>query len=56
MARWVFTPHLLVAFLSLPYWDTNPWLVGFAWWQALVGTAAESKTGLNRRHHYSHGR
>jgi hypothetical protein len=35
---WVFTPHLLVAFLALPYWDTNPVLVFIAWVVALSGT------------------
>lgn len=45
---WVFTPHLLVAFLSLPYWDTNPVLVIFAWLIALGGTSAEVKT-TNRK-------
>ena len=38
---WFFTPHLLVAILSLPYWDTNPVLVIFAWCFALVGTTGE---------------
>jgi hypothetical protein len=27
----VFTPRLLVAFLALPYWHTNPVLVVIAW-------------------------
>ena len=40
---WVFAPHLLVAILSLPYWDTNPVLVIFAWVLALGGTGGESK-------------
>lgn len=40
---WLFTPHLLVAFLSLNYWDTNPVLVVVAWLIALGGTRAETK-------------
>jgi len=40
---WIFAPHLLVAFLSLPYWNTNPVLVCFAWIIALSGTIAETK-------------
>ena len=46
---WVFTPHLLVAFLSLPYWDSNPVLVVFAWILALGGTSAESKVARRKR-------
>lgn len=41
---WVFAPHLLVAILALPYWDTNPVLVIIAWVVAFGGTTAESKT------------
>ena len=41
---WVFTPHLLVAILALPYWDTNPVLVVIAWIMAFGGTSAEGKT------------
>jgi hypothetical protein len=38
---WVFAPHLLVAILAIPYWDTNPVLVIIAWIVALGGTSAE---------------
>lgn len=41
---WVFTPHLLVAILSIPYWSENPVLVVIAWIVALAGTSVESKT------------
>lgn len=37
----VFTPHLLVAILSLSYWDTNPVLVVIAWLCAIGGTGGE---------------
>lgn len=40
---WIFAPHFLVAFLSIPYWDSNPFLVIVAWMMALGGTSAESK-------------
>lgn len=40
---WIFAPHLLVAILSLQYWDTNPVLVIVAWVLALGGTSAESR-------------
>lgn len=40
---WVFCPHLLVAFLSLPYWHSNPVLVVIAWICALGGTSKEAK-------------
>ncbi len=40
---WIFTPHLLVAFLSIPYWNENPVLVFIAWVIALSGTFVESK-------------
>jgi hypothetical protein len=46
---WIFTPHLLVAILSLAYWHTNPVLVVFAWIIALGGTSAESKVATRRR-------
>jgi hypothetical protein len=45
---WVFTPHLLVAILSLPYWDSNPVLVIFAWIMAIAGTGGEGGVA-NRR-------
>lgn len=38
---WLFTPHLLVAILSLPYWSSNPVLVVCAWIMAFVGTGGE---------------
>lgn len=40
---WVFTPHILVAILSLRYWDTNPVLVVIAWIFALLGTSGECR-------------
>ena len=40
----IFTPHLLVAILSLPYWETNPMLVIVAWVLALLGTGGEAST------------
>ena len=41
---WIFTPHLLVAILAIPYWDNNPFLVIIAWLIAFSGTSAEYKT------------
>ena len=44
--RWlglVFTPHLLVAILALPYWDTNPVLVVITWIMAFGGTMQKVK-------------
>lgn len=41
---WVFAPHILVAILALPYWDTNPVLVIGAWIIALGGTSGEAST------------
>lgn len=38
---WIFAPHLLVGFLSIPYWNTNPDLVVCAWILALSGTGVE---------------
>lgn len=46
---WIFAPHLLVAFLSLQYWSTNPVLVIIAWMMALGGTSAETKTVTRKR-------
>lgn len=40
---WLFAPHLLVAFLSLPYWNENPILVIGAWCMALLGTGGEAQ-------------
>ena len=42
------TPHLLVAFLSLPYWDSNPALVAIAWIVAIFGTGSEGKVAKRR--------
>jgi hypothetical protein len=39
----LFTPHLLVAILSLPYWGQNPFLVIIAWIMAFGGTATEGR-------------
>jgi len=41
---WIFAPHLLVAFLSLPYWHSDPLLVIVAWVFALCGTGGEAET------------
>lgn len=40
---WVIAPHLLVAVLSLPYWDSHLVLVIIAWVMAFVGTAGEGQ-------------
>jgi hypothetical protein len=48
---WIFTPHLLVAILSLQYWNTNPVLVIVAWLMAVGGTGAETKTVTLRKRH-----
>ena len=40
---WLLTPHLLVAILSIPYWDENPVLVIIAWLFAFGGTHVERK-------------
>ncbi len=45
---WIFTPHLLVAFLSLPYWHSDPLLVIVAWIFALGGTGGEAATARHR--------
>lgn len=45
---WLFAPHLLVAILSLPYWDDHPLLVVIAWFMALVGTGGEGETVRRR--------
>jgi uncharacterized membrane protein YGL010W len=45
---WIFTPHLLVAFLSLPYWHSNPALVIIAWFFALCGTGGEAETARRK--------
>jgi len=41
---WVFTPRLLVAILSLPFWETNSLLVIFTWFWALGGEYEEKKS------------
>ena len=41
---WILCPHLLVAFYSLMYWDSNPVLVIIAWIIALCGTSTEAET------------
>jgi hypothetical protein len=46
---WIFAPHLLVAILSLPYWNSHPVLVVIAWIMALVGTGGESETVRRNR-------
>jgi hypothetical protein len=49
---WLFTPHILVAVLSLDYWDTNPVLVIIAWFMAIFGTGGEggyANSRSNRR-------
>lgn len=38
---WVFTPHLLVAILAIPFFDSNPVLVIFAWIMAIGGSGGE---------------
>lgn len=40
---WLFTPHLLVAFLSLSFWNENPVLVILAWILAFAGTGGEAR-------------
>ncbi len=45
---WIFAPHLLVAFLSLPYWHSNPALVIIAWFFALCGTGGEAETARRK--------
>lgn len=47
----IFAPHLLVAFLAIPFWDTNPVLVICAWILALTGTSSEVRTANRKRHH-----
>ncbi len=46
---WIFAPHLLVAILSLPYWEQNPVLVIIAWIMALGGTSTEAKAASSKR-------
>lgn len=40
---WIFAPHLLVAILAIPYFDSNPVLVIIAWFIAFSGTGSEAK-------------
>jgi len=40
---WIFAPHLLVAILSIPYWDSNPVLCVTAWVIALCGSSSEAR-------------
>ena len=53
---WIFSPHLLVAILALPYWDSNPVLVVIAWMVAFGGTSGESKIVVRRRKRLKHSR
>ena len=46
---WFFAPHVLVAILSLSYWDTNPWLVAFAYMFAISGTSTEYESLLKAK-------
>ena len=41
---WLFTPHLLVAILALPYWNENPVLVIVAWIWGICATICEWDT------------
>ncbi len=45
---WLIAPHILVAVLSLPFWDSHPVLVIIAWIMAFVGTGGESQTVRRR--------
>jgi hypothetical protein len=45
---YIFTPHILVAILSLKYWHTNPVLVIVACLWSLVGTGGEGEC-VNRK-------
>ena len=40
---WIFAPHILVAVLAIPFFDSNPVLVIIAWIIALIGTHSESR-------------
>jgi hypothetical protein len=44
----IFAPRLLIAFLSLAYWEQNSTLVVLAWICALMGESAE-KSGVSSR-------
>lgn len=45
---WIFAPHLLVAFLAIPFFDTNPVLTVIAWVIALGGTGIEARASTSR--------
>lgn len=45
---WFFTPHLLVAILSLPYYDQNPALVVIAWIIGINATFGEGSVARKR--------
>lgn len=49
---WIFSPHFLVAILSLHYWDTNPVLVVVAWLVGFGGTITESKIARHRKSNF----
>lgn len=44
----IFFPHLLVAILSIPFWDTNPVLVILALLFAMEGSRFETTTVTTR--------
>ena len=46
---WIFTPHLLVAILALPYFHTNPVLVVVAWIMAFSGSSYEARKARKYR-------
>ena len=53
---WFFTPHILVAILAMPYWDTNPFMVAIAWVIAMGGTRSEvSIVGRKKKIKYTIG-
>ena len=46
---WIVAPHILVAILAIPYWDTNPVLVITAWILAIGGTSTETRVASSIR-------
>lgn len=40
---WLVCPHLLVAVLALPYYDSNPALVIFSWCWGIIATSYEGR-------------
>ena len=46
---WILAPHILVAILAIPYWDTNPVLVIISWMFAFCGTGGETKFATSGR-------